>query len=189
MGYPRIWDICGWNAMETMKMGRKAKPEPEKFCKTCGTKMTRQRFNGRLEDLTVFKKRLYCNQDCMGADYEGTIKVLNDKNSRRQSAKMRKANCEICGKKAHHVHHRDENPQNNDPANLQSLCASCHKKEHPRTAASRSQVESDIGSNCFADTETLSTRNRLLSSSALSSKPSKSRQKVDQHLMTALLMD
>ena len=189
MGYPRIWDICGWNAMEKMKMGRKAKQEPEKFCKTCGSKMARQRFNGRLEDLTGFKKRLYCNQDCMGADYEGTIKVMNDKNSRRQSAKTRKANCEICGKTAHHVHHRDENPQNNDPANLQSLCASCHKKEHPRTAAFLSPKVSDIGSNCFADMATRSTRNRLLSSSGRSSKPSKSRQKMNQHLMTALLMD
>ena len=189
MGYPRIWDICGWNAIEKMKIGWKAKQEPEKFCKTCGSKMARQRFNGRLEDLTGFKKRLYCNQDCMGADYEGTIKVMNDKNSRRQSAKTRKANCEICGKTAHHVHHRDENPQNNDPANLQSLCASCHKKEHPRTAAFLSPKVSDIGSNCFADMATRSTRNRLLSSSGRSSKPSKSRQKMNQHLMTALLMD
>ena len=142
MGYPRAWDICGWNAMEKAKMGRKAKATPDRFCKTCGSLLERQRFNGRLEDRTAFLKRVYCDRECMAADYEGTIKVMNDKNSRRQSAKVRKPCCEICGRTAHHVHHRDENPQNNEPTNLQSLCASCHKKAHLPKPATRSPMAS-----------------------------------------------
>ena len=50
----------------------------------------------------------------------------------RRSAAQVKPNCEGCGtdKRKLHVHHRDENPLNNDPLNLQTLCASCHKLAH-----------------------------------------------------------
>lgn len=39
--------------------------------------------------------------------------------------------CQDCGRLAGrkgeaHVDHRDGNPANNDPVNLQTLCASCH---------------------------------------------------------------
>jgi hypothetical protein len=38
--------------------------------------------------------------------------------------------CELCGKPAHHIHHRDENHKNNDPKNWQHLCTKCHSKLH-----------------------------------------------------------
>jgi len=39
--------------------------------------------------------------------------------------------CEQCGNGQRlHVHHLDENPQNNDPSNLKTLCATCHKRWH-----------------------------------------------------------
>jgi len=38
--------------------------------------------------------------------------------------------CEICGKTAHHIHHKDFNHKNNDPENLQPLCTLCHAKIH-----------------------------------------------------------
>lgn len=39
--------------------------------------------------------------------------------------------CEICGSKEHLcVHHKDTNRKNNNPENLQTLCRSCHTKEH-----------------------------------------------------------
>lgn len=170
MGYPREWDICGWNAQEKTKMARKADPTPVKFCKTCGTQMERQRFNGRLEDKSAFARRTYCDQDCMAQDYEGTIKVMNDKNSRRQSAKTRKPDCEICGSSAHHVHHRDENPQNNDPLNLQSLCASCHKKEHLQKPAIRLPLGSSTEQPFSGATAMQSIRTRRPSSSKASRK-------------------
>jgi hypothetical protein len=44
--------------------------------------------------------------------------------------------CERCGFVPEHpcqldVHHRDGNHQNNDPSNLETLCANCHRLERP----------------------------------------------------------
>lgn len=51
---------------------------------------------------------------------------------RRKSTAMVKEACELCGKTncKLHVHHRDENPENNAPLNLQTLCVSCHRVSH-----------------------------------------------------------
>src|SRR6266496_1722315 len=38
--------------------------EPEKFCEFCGTRFNRSIFNGRLEDLGVFRRRKYCTIRC-----------------------------------------------------------------------------------------------------------------------------
>jgi DNA-binding XRE family transcriptional regulator len=38
--------------------------------------------------------------------------------------------CEICGKKARYVHHKDGTRYNHDLSNLQALCGSCHRKVH-----------------------------------------------------------
>jgi hypothetical protein len=41
--------------------------------------------------------------------------------------------CSICGdehKNAKHVNHKDRNPWNNDPHNLESLCVKCHHSQH-----------------------------------------------------------
>lgn len=43
---------------------------------------------------------------------------------------MTNKKCEICGKTAHHLHHKDENHKNNKPDNLQYLCTLCHAKVH-----------------------------------------------------------
>lgn len=100
-------------------------------CKHCKKVLTRKRFNGRLEDLTVFKRRIYCNQSCMARGMAGVIKVMSDKNSRRQSAKTVATACNLCGATSNlQVHHQDENPQNNEPSNLRTLCPSCHRRCH-----------------------------------------------------------
>jgi hypothetical protein len=51
---------------------------------------------------------------------------------RRKTTGMAGPQCELCGtnKRKLHVHHKDHNPENNDPKNLQTLCASCHKVSH-----------------------------------------------------------
>jgi Homing endonuclease associated repeat len=42
--------------------------------------------------------------------------------------------CDRCGappgKRAHDRHHRDRNPYNNDPSNVEVLCRGCHVEEH-----------------------------------------------------------
>lgn len=41
--------------------------------------------------------------------------------------------CAVCGKKEGlHIHHKDENPSNNQINNLVVLCGVCHKKTHMR---------------------------------------------------------
>lgn len=112
-------------------MPRKPKQEPVKYCQHCGMMMARQRFAGRLEDMARFRKRRYCDRKCMAAAYEGTIKNPNPRNFHRQSAKATKGSCEACGKRTTlHVHHADENPMNNSPSNLRTLCAKCHREAH-----------------------------------------------------------
>jgi hypothetical protein len=37
--------------------------------------------------------------------------------------------CAICGRDRPHLHHIDENPQNNDPLNLLPLCPNCHLQD------------------------------------------------------------
>lgn len=49
--------------------------------------------------------------------------------------------CEKCGFKPSHiaqmdVHHKDRNHNNNDPSNLMTLCANCHRLEHTKVAHS-----------------------------------------------------
>lgn len=113
-------------------MPRPRKPTPLKHCKNCGKKMERQEFNGRLEDLSQFRKRVFCNRRCMAEAREGTIKVLNNRNSHRQSCKAVKGSCEICGasKRMLHVHHKDGNGLNNSDENLITLCVPCHRRSH-----------------------------------------------------------
>jgi len=110
-------------------MPRIAKVDPEKICKFCGMVMNRKRFNGRIEDMTAFVKRKYCNQLCMAKDY-----IQRDANLaalRKRAMKFRGNKCEVCGSiKTISIHHLDSNPANNSPDNLMTLCSSCHMKWH-----------------------------------------------------------
>lgn len=40
--------------------------------------------------------------------------------------------CEQCHAKGQVVHHKDENPRNNDLSNLERLCRACHARHHGR---------------------------------------------------------
>lgn len=108
------------------------KPDPQKNCRHCKAPMARKRTTGnRLEDLATFVRRKFCDRKCMAASMEGVIKVLNPKNSRRQSGKAVLPKCEWCGVETkRHVHHADEDPLNNAASNLRTLCASCHARSH-----------------------------------------------------------
>lgn len=50
----------------------------------------------------------------------------------RRSARTVAKACHTCGamKVRLHVHHKDENPLNNERSNLVTLCASCHSRSH-----------------------------------------------------------
>lgn len=92
----------------------------------------RKRFNGCLEDNGVFRRRVYCDRACMASWMEGRMRVPTVQNSRRQSTKQMLPQCQNCGRDDTRlsVHHLDENPLNNAPSNLRTLCGSCHSLSH-----------------------------------------------------------
>jgi 5-methylcytosine-specific restriction endonuclease McrA len=111
------------------------KQVPLKTCRYCLEPLERKRYPaGDLEPPTLFARRHFCHRNCMAAWMTGRIKILNTKNSYRQSARMVKPACEICGRfdTRLHVHHMDGDPLNNDKRNLQTLCGSCHRLSHSR---------------------------------------------------------
>lgn len=109
-------------------MGRKMKTA-ERNCEYCGKLLVRKIFNGRLEDFTRFLKRRCCDVLCM-AKWQTKEKVVRTAYHQR-ARKHRKEACEQCNSTSQlHVHHKDSDITNNVPANLITLCASCHLKWH-----------------------------------------------------------
>ena len=109
---------------------RAAKPA-EKVCLTCGQPFTRKRFNGRLEDYTVFSHRKHCSVTCAN---RASVKAVPSKVALLQrSYRYRKTSCEICGATENlHAHHIDGNRFNITPDNIQTLCGRCHATHHNR---------------------------------------------------------
>lgn len=116
------------------------KPTPEKYCAYCGKKMERRRYKSKLEDLGAFVRRKYCCWECAR---KGFIKIgdVVDQDIKTAHASSRKIpfviqgkerRCEICGATdvRIEVHHKDKNWRNNNPENLQVVCAQCHRKLH-----------------------------------------------------------
>ena len=97
-----------------------------KFCKICGKNPCYPK--GKRVDGITPKYGMICGG-------------CRDRETRRKKGilpKVRKIKpvkgiiCEECGFKALHkcqidLHHKDKNPKNNSPDNLQSLCANCHR--------------------------------------------------------------
>ncbi len=123
-------------------MPRLRKPEAPKACKQCGKPLERKRYNGRLEDLGVYLRRLYCDQACMGAS---KVKVdVSLAGLRKRAVKYRGTVCQQCGATdGLHVHHLDSDPANNTTSNLMTLCSSCHATwhwQHGKTLSKRQSV-------------------------------------------------
>ena len=121
MGYP-----LGWTEIEEGLMPRQRKPEPQKSCENCNITLQRKRFNGRLEDLTAFRRRRFCSLSCANTRPE----VGYDGNSWRARQHL-KESCERCGATMNlHAHHCDEDRRNNISENIQTLCGNCHNWWH-----------------------------------------------------------
>ena len=59
----------------------------------------------------------------------------NKRGGTRCYTRFKKTSCEDCGLKPEYageldVHHIDRNRRNNNPSNLRTLCARCHRREH-----------------------------------------------------------
>lgn len=94
----------------------------QKVCLNCG-------------DVFPYKyNKKYCTNMC-GEEYRLKIKPLYDVHKKRA--------CEVCGverpkgrrwcEKRLHIHHIDNDPSNNNPSNLKTLCRNCHISEHKRS--------------------------------------------------------
>ena len=101
--------------------------EQMKFCLQCGKPMERKRFNGRLEDMGVFKRRKYCSLSCANTK----IRPSHWSTYHWRARKHIKSSCEACGSMVYlHAHHVDGELKNNLPENIQTLCVYCHNFLH-----------------------------------------------------------
>lgn len=116
-------------------MPRPKLPEPLKFCKSCHVQIIRKRQpNGRWESTSTFKRHQFCGLKCFGYSRLKPIKTKQDAHTRARQVCLRSF-CNRCGSSERlQVHHQDRNPFNNNPENLESLCAKCHRIEHKREA-------------------------------------------------------
>lgn len=100
--------------------------EESKPCANCGMIMYRKRYGERLEDLSVFNKRIYCSLSCAN-----TRADLTKHGYSWRARKHLKTSCEACGEtRSLHAHHIDQNKKNNSPENIQTLCMWCHDFWH-----------------------------------------------------------
>lgn len=108
-------------------MPRPRLPEPEKYCEHCGVKLERKVFNGRLEDLSVFRRRKYCSLTCANSKKQSLTKHGYSWRAR----KFLKISCEACGHPySLQAHHIDQDITHNDESNIQTLCKHCHDFWH-----------------------------------------------------------
>src|SRR3990167_3215304 len=107
----------------------KAIRDPKKYCRHCQRRLRRKRYNGILEDLGIFGRRKYCDRLCMAQSMK-KVNVSRDAHLWR-ARRYRKTFCERCGSNLRlHAHHRDHDYTNDEPSNLETLCAKCHGEHH-----------------------------------------------------------
>lgn len=110
------------------------KPTPEIFCGHCQKRLERKRYGKRLEDLAVFKRRKFCDKECMARGFEAKPKKADPSwmTAHYHARKIKPPGpCEKCGATGKtDVHHINENWRDNSLENLMRLCRSCHLREH-----------------------------------------------------------
>ena len=106
------------------------KPVKTVFCVVCGSEIPRRTYpGGQHQQWCYYVKQRYCGFQCAGSDRrkEDPTRAAWQWRARRLKLK----NCQRCGStKRLCLHHIDRNWKNNEPHNIETLCASCHMKEH-----------------------------------------------------------
>jgi len=108
-------------------MDRPRSAAPPKSCRACGMPIERKFYNGRLEDLGVFKRRKHCSLNCVNTparpSHWGTYHW--------RARQHRSLSFEACGLTENlRARHVDGRPPNNAPENIQTLCTYCHNFLH-----------------------------------------------------------
>lgn len=119
----------------------------QKNCEYCGTAMVRPRWsNGKLDSL--FHQRRFCSVRCC-ADQRLLMDAPTDNAGRRRAQKaFHLGPCERCQKPGEERHHKDENPKNNEPQNIEILCKSCHSIHHHQEISDRKMILKKTCSSC-----------------------------------------
>jgi 5-methylcytosine-specific restriction endonuclease McrA len=113
-------------------MGRPRVTDPVKDCATCGIRLQRKTYNGRLEDMGAFRRRKFCSLQCSSASFAKDV-LSNSKSYCKRARPFLGTSCEACGVTTRlQAHHIDSNRRNNSPENIQTLCISCHVSHHHR---------------------------------------------------------
>lgn len=111
------------------KAPRTRQPDPKRYCRYCKRRLRRKVYNGRLEDMGAFCRRQFCDFVCMGQSSRRAD--VSKSTHHRRAKKFLKPSCERCGSgKQLEAHHRDEDWKNDQPGNIETVCKTCHGKEH-----------------------------------------------------------
>ena len=108
------------------------KPTPLRYCEECEKQLERKRLpNGDLEYLIHFNRRKFCDQCCMGLNFDRRHSPDAGWSAAHWEARslVPPGPCVRCGKpQAKDVHHKDLDFQNNSLTNLERICRSCHNR-------------------------------------------------------------
>ncbi len=75
-------------------------------------------------------RKKYCDKECYRL-HRLSMPLTNKSTAHYRARELKSQRCEECGgTKDLQVHHRDKNPLNDLPENLQTLCSKCHHKMH-----------------------------------------------------------
>lgn len=98
-------------------------------CRACGKWFTRKKCNRSTQKFCGHPCRIsVCLRTKYGSDHpnwKGDL-AKNDAKRTRAQRRYQLTDCERCGKRGTERHHKDENPGNNEPSNIQILCRRCH---------------------------------------------------------------
>jgi hypothetical protein len=73
------------------------------------------------------------------ANYKGDKAGRWAMHKRANKVKSINGKCERCPAPGQVIHHKDENPRNNDISNLERLCRACHALHHIHERAARGE--------------------------------------------------
>lgn len=123
----------GWNAALTragLALAARVPGGQQRECDVCGKSY---RYDGGAKASKTCSRE--CSSELMSRQRSrGDSATLQAARGRAVRATRDRKNCERCGvqpgARPHHRHHKDRNPYNNDPANIEVLCKDCHVAEH-----------------------------------------------------------
>jgi hypothetical protein len=124
-----------WATLTCERCGAERQVKPYRL--RAGRRFCSYSCSGRVNGLLV-KRRLGAEN----ANFKGDAAGRWAMHKRAIKIKPIEGPCERCPSPGQVIHHKDENPWNNDISNLELLCRSCHARHH---AQERRKASADGG--------------------------------------------